>query len=389
MDLKFRKEAIELYANIVPIPGGQTFLAAVVTDKEAVPKINRAFLVQDQSCVPLGFSIYLVPESIQAVATPEGAICVVVPNKLSHIDAGDIVRINAAAGELLILFRASSPSNSILLTERCNSWCVMCSQPPRNRDDEWIADEWLRILPLIPKNTESIGITGGEPTLLGRKFIEVIAACVEHLPTTSLHVLSNGRNFAYLSLAKALSDLKHPALTVAIPLYSDVAWRHEFVVQARNSFDDTIRGILNLARCGISVEIRIVLHRLTIPRLKHLATYIVRNFPFVSHVALMGLEPIGFARANYDALWVDPVDYATDLTEAVDVLFHGKISFSIYNHQLCTIPQHLWPFSVNSISDWKNIYLDECFGCDLRDKCGGFFHSAVDKYSRSIKSIKL
>ncbi len=32
----------------------------------------------------------------------------------------------------------------------------------------------------------------------------------------------------------------------------------------------------------------------------------------------------------------------------------------IYNHQLCLIPRELWPWTVRSISDWKNEYHPEC-----------------------------
>lgn len=389
MDLTHRTEAVQLHGQITPIPGGQLYLVSVVKNVHTDPSPDHAFFVCGQSFVPEGFPIYFVLQSESSDFTPVNALRVVLPNSLSHIEDGDIVRINGATGEVLVLFKASFSSNSILLTERCNSWCVMCSQPPRKQNDDWIVDEWIQTIPLIPKDTESIGITGGEPTLLGRRFLDLIAALKSNLPSTAVHVLSNGRNFSYLSLAKALSEIKHPSLTVAIPLYSDIAWRHEFVVQSHRSFDQTVRGILNLARCGISIEIRVVLHRFTISRLKELAAYISRNFPFVAHVALMGLEPIGFARTNYDALWVDPVDYSSELIETVDELLQNNIPFSIFNHQLCTLPQQLWPFTVQSISDWKNIYLDECFSCVVKEQCGGFFHSSATKHSRAISSIKV
>jgi len=85
------------------------------------------------------------------------------------------------------------------------------------------------------------------------------------------------------------------------------------------------------------------------------------------------LEPIGFGRSNYDALWVDPVEYTLQLAEAADELLQGNIPFSIYNHQLCTIPEKLWPFCVPSIFEWKNIYIEECVSCQVKSRCGGFF----------------
>ena len=72
------------------------------------------------------------------------------------------------------------------------------------------------------------------------------------LPNTALHMLSNGRLFNYLSLCREIAAIEHPDLMVGIPLYSDIPHRHDFVVQADGAFDQTIRGMMNLARCGIS-----------------------------------------------------------------------------------------------------------------------------------------
>jgi hypothetical protein len=77
-----------------------------------------------------------------------------------------------------------------------------------------------------------------------------------------------------------------------------------------------VRGLYGLAGFRQTIEIRIVLHRQTLPRLNELAYYLFRNFPFVAHIAFMGLEPMGFARGNRDLLWVDPIDYAETLEEA-------------------------------------------------------------------------
>jgi His-Xaa-Ser system radical SAM maturase HxsC len=182
----------------------------------------------------------------------------------------------------------------------------MCSQPPRNVQDGWIVEEILEAIPLIDADTTEITFTGGEPTLLGDDFLKLVQAMKSYLPRTSLHVLSNGRNFADEDLALRLAAIEHPDLMLGIPVYSDLSHLHDYVVQADGAFDETVRGILNLKRHGVKVEIRVVLHRHTVDRLPQLATYVARNLLFVDHVALMGLELMGFARANLDDLWVDP-----------------------------------------------------------------------------------
>jgi len=91
----------------------------------------------------------------------------------------------------------------------------------------------------------------------------------------------------------------------------------------------------------------------------------------------MGLEIMGFARANLETLWMDPTEYREQLEEATLFLATRGMNVSIYNHQLCTIPETLWPYARKSISDWKNEYADVCADCAARTACGGFFASVV------------
>jgi His-Xaa-Ser system radical SAM maturase HxsC len=264
---------------------------------------------------------------------------------------------------------------------------LMCSQPPKDIDDGWIIDEILEALPLIDSTTLELGFTGGEPTLLGERFVNVLRECKRLLPNTAIHVLSNGRNFAEPEVARSWAAVDHPDLMVGIPLYSDISDRHDYVVQADGAYDQTIRGILNLKRERQRVELRVVLHRQTYAGLPRLAEFIARNLLFVDHVALMGLEIMGFARANLDVLWIDPTEYQTQLKQAVRTLVAYGIRTSIYNHQLCLLDRSLWPYAVRSISDWKNEYIDECGRCAVRERCGGFFASSRYKRSDNIHAL--
>ena len=195
----------------------------------------------------------------------------------------------------------------------------MCSQPPRNIDDGWILDEIAECIELIDPATETIGFTGGEPLLEWQRFIAVLASrCGDRLPETTVHVLTNGRAFSADEVASAWAAVGHKRLMVGIPIYSAVDAVHDYVVQARGAFDETVLGILRLKDKGQRVEVRVVLHAVTAPRLRETCTWLARNLPFVDHVALMGLENTGFALANQDLLWIDPLDYRADLACGVD-----------------------------------------------------------------------
>lgn len=306
---------------------------------------------------------------------------------LNHLDNGDIVSIYPD-GIIRTLFRVKSHNNSLFVTERCNSNCLMCSQPPKNRDDIMeLFHVNKRLINLIPKDTQEIGITGGEPTLLGDLFPALLISLRDNLPNTDIHVLSNGRSFAWNEIVEKIARVNHERLVFGVPLYSDYYKTHDYVVQARDAFNQTITGLYNLARYNLRIEIRVVLHKLTIPRLVKLSKFITKNLPFVEHIALMGLEYTGYTPYNIDKLWIDPVNYQNELLESVEILNTHGFDVSIYNHQLCVIPEQLWEFNRKSISAWKNDYLEVCESCTEKQNCGGFFTSSLKKHSEFINPI--
>jgi His-Xaa-Ser system radical SAM maturase HxsC len=360
----------------------------IVTEGNGEIAPSDAWLLNSPE-VPPGYECYVVQPGderyLQKVHS--GAMRVVLPPKFDYLAYGDVLGIWTDSGGIRTLYRRASRHNSFLVTERCNSYCLMCSQPPKDINDDWIVDEILDALPLLDQETAEIGFTGGEPTLLGDRFVEVLRRCKALLPKTGVHVLSNGRKFADPGLARAWAAVEHHDLMVGIPLYSDISDRHDYVVQADGAYDETIRGILNLKRERQRVEIRVVLHKQTYEHLPRLAEFLARNLLFVDHVALMGLEIMGFTRANLELLWIDPTEYQQQLKQAVRTLAGHGMKVSIYNHQLCLLDRDLWPFAVQSISDWKNEYIEECNACSVKDRCGGFFSSAQYRRSNNIRAI--
>jgi His-Xaa-Ser system radical SAM maturase HxsC len=307
--------------------------------------------------------------------------------QVSHLKRGDVIVAYPRTGYVRTLFRPDSRHNALLVTERCNSFCLMCSQPPVDRDDSGLVSINLEAIRLMDPPPSSLGITGGEPTLLGEHLFRIMAELGQRMPDAEIHMLTNGRRFARPEFTEAFVQARHPRLTACISLYADSAPEHDYVVQSRGAFDQTIQGLYQLARYEQPVEIRVVLHKLTIPRLRDLAVFIYRNLPFADHIALMGLEITGFTRPNLNELWVDPYDYQPQLRAAVETLVTRGMHVSIYNHPLCLLPRPLWKFAQKSISDWKNVYLDECAACGVRIQCGGFFKSVRHRQSSHIRAI--
>lgn len=332
--------------------------------------------------------------------TPVGFIAVITSNNtnvndskriVSHVDnitelhENDIVTIEPN-GRINIIYDSNSCHNGIFITGRCNSNCIMCPQPPvKEEEDKFELN--LKFISLIDKGAKTFGITGGEPTLIGDKLFDILNAINKRIPKASIDILSNGIKFEDYNYAKKFAQTIKQDIVVDIPLYSDIDTIHNSIVRT-NTFYRTIKGIYNLAKFNIKIGIRVVIHKINYDRLPELSNFIYSNFPFVYHVAFMQMELMGHAKENLDELWIDPIDYNNELETAVLNLYHRSIHVSIYNSQLCILPENIRVFAVQSISDWKNIYISECEECTIKAECPGFFASSKNTYSRGIMAIK-
>lgn len=304
---------------------------------------------------------------------------------LDTFNEGDVVVINKQ-GEIVFVYEISSLHNAVMATERCNHRCIMCPQPPVLQEVDKTPFN-LHLIELFDKNTTEIGITGGEPTLIGDNLFVLIKHIQKHLPKTAITILSNGVKFSNKDYAMKLAKCYHRDLQIDIPLFSDIAEEHNRIVGAK-TFYKTIQGLYNLALFHQRIGLRIVVHKQTYKRLPQFADFIYHNFPFVSQVAFMQMETAGLAKQNIDELWIDPYDYNEQLREAVLLLANKGMNPYIYNAQLCVLPADIRRYAQQSISDWKDIYLPECDGCSLRGQCAGFFESNREKHSKYIKKVE-
>ena len=276
--------------------------------------------------------------------------------------------------------------NVLMLTERCNCSCIMCPQP-KVVIEQAKTQLNLKLISLMSRKAGCLGLSGGEPTLIGDKLIDIIFACKKNLPKTSLTLLTNGIRLSDFEYAKKIVHTKHPDLIIDIPLYGATDTEHDKIIGAKG-FYKTIKGLYNLALLKQKIGIRIVIHRLNYNRLPRISEFIYRNFPFVFHVAFMQMETTGLAKENIEQLWIDPYDYNNELKEAVNFLFYRDVKVSIYNAQLCVIPRSLWKFARKSISSWKNIYIEACGQCAYKEECGGFFQTSAELHSEYIRTLK-
>ncbi|WP_139311676.1 His-Xaa-Ser system radical SAM maturase HxsC, partial [Desulfovibrio sp. DV] len=297
-------------------------------------------------------------------------------NNVDIIQDGDILRLRKD-GVVEFLWRKGSTSNCLFVTSRCNCECLMCPQPPANDTENYDA-VIVRLLDLLDKDGEEpVCITGGEPTLPRKKFINYLSILKRNHKKRRVDVLTNGQTFSDLDFVSEVASESPDKITFCTSIHSDTASIHNRIVSSNVAFKKTVYGIQNLARFGLPVELRFVLNRHNARRMVPFADFVVKNFPFVFHVALMSLEVVGLASSNFNDVWIDPLECNDYFFEAVQRLNRSGISTSIYNTPLCLLDEKLWKYCRQSISDWKNTYPDMCTSCVLRNRCCGVFSTST------------
>lgn len=295
---------------------------------------------------------------------------------VKQLKNGDILLLNPD-GTIHVLWGFNSKGNSILLTEKCNCQCLMCPQPPSNTASD-ISKINFKLLKLLdPKIKEDICITGGEPTLDKKRFIDTLVQIRDRYPRKNISVLTNGTTFYDFSYAKEVSSLGLNSIMFCVSLHADTNYLHNKITRSKESFEKAIKGIQNLAMFRNKIEVRFVINKMNFKRLIPFSIFIYRNFPFVIHIAFMGLEILGYAKKNFEKIWIDPLEYKSELKSAIIELARRKMNVSIYNIPLCLLDKEVWKFSTKSISDWKNDYLEVCHMCSVRNKCCGIFTTSV------------
>lgn len=296
---------------------------------------------------------------------------------------GDIVNITGE-GNCNVIWEANAIHNAIFITAACNSKCIMCPQPIPKNPKNYFKDNIKLIKLLDKKNVKSIGITGGEPTLNIKELSNLLLLIKEKFNNIPIHILTNGRTFADIEKLNTIANTQNN-ITFGVPLYSNVEDEHDYIVGHKGAFNETIKGLYNLAKTKQKVEIRIVVMKQNYKKLVDVAEFIYRNLPFVVHVAIMTMEYTGLAKENFDNVFIDPFDYKQELFEAVRQFVRYDIPVSIYNTPLCLLDKRIWAFSADSISDWKKTYTKSCEDCIKKTNCCGVFSTSFTQSSNISK----
>ncbi len=318
-----------------------------------------------------GTACRLYPECREFTVTPAER------EKLLSLENFDVLQV-AGGGCLYPIYSSACSDNAIVVTQHCNSNCLMCPVPEKIRRTEEppTLEELLRLADYIPSDTPHLTITGGEPFLIGDPIYVLLAFLKQTHPQTEYQILTNGRIFAVKEAVDRFVGSRPDCTSLGIPLHGPSEEIHDAIVQSKWAFRQTVTGIRNLLAKGERVDLRFVVSSLNHRYITEMAEFVIRYLPEVASVKVMGLEMTGNAAVNRERVWIPYEEAFRDAKKGIDLLIGVGIDVELYNFPLCTVDPGYWGLCCRSITDTKINYLPECDACKVRHQCGGIFYSS-------------
>src|SRR5882762_5548978 len=149
---------LKLYGRLAVLNAvsNESYLVTVTKNADLPLILRKSRALLTESCEsPKGFKALLTKGEIQLARDMDSDVFQI-SDDYDYLHEGDILRLDPATGSMRSLYRRNSLHNTILLTEQCNHYCLMCSQPPKNIDDSWLLREAFELIGLIPQETKGI-----------------------------------------------------------------------------------------------------------------------------------------------------------------------------------------------------------------------------------------
>lgn len=313
-------------------------------------------------------TITFYPEKIEYIINEDSV------DKLNCCENYDVLFVNENGNGWVQFFNAKE-DNSLVLTQRCNSNCVMCPVPEgiRKNGTSLSIEDIIESVKYIPNDARHLTITGGEPFLAGERIFDLFSEIKRSLPYTECLLLTNGRALGYAPYAEKFAETAPKDIIIGIPLHGYNEETHDYITRSKGGFEQTVAGIKNLIYYGFNVEIRIVVSRLNYKEIDKISEFIINEFPKVGSVKIMGLEMLGNAAKNIDDVWITYKTAFKYSKSGIVKLINNCVNVSLYNFPLCAVDKSFHLLCKKSITDYKIRFPDKCEGCTKMRDCGGIF----------------
>ncbi|MDH5493900.1 MAG: radical SAM protein [Myxococcales bacterium] len=192
----------------------------------------------------------------------------------------------------------------------CNNRCIFCAQGEKRRSMPRVApDELLARMKSAFAPGRGIVLTGGEPTV--RKDIVHLVAEARRIGYRPIQVQTNGRMLSYGQL---MADLVRAGASEISPaLHGSTAEIHDALTKAPGSYEQTVAGIRNAGKAGVSLITNTVVVKSNLHDLVATVELLAELGAHQSQLAMV--HPVGTAYEEYEAV-VPRLDEAAPFVKA-------------------------------------------------------------------------
>jgi MoaA/NifB/PqqE/SkfB family radical SAM enzyme len=277
------------------------------------------------------------------------------------------------------------------LTMACNERCPFCNVPVEDyaRPTPPDAEVGAELRAFVASGAQTLTISGGEPTLLRRRLVAVVA-----------EARASGVPFVELQTNAILVDPAYAAALAAagvtsafVSLLSHTAALHDELAGLSGAFSRCLAGVDALLDAGIRVTLNPVTARQTERHVAAYVDFVATRLPRVRSISLSAVQPHGRARADLELL----PDYAVLASSVRDARVRAAAAGIELLNPYCGLPLCVgWEdgldASVEAIEaasgGWRETpgienrddkrHGPPCRGCALRTRCGGAWHAYWD-----------
>ncbi len=276
----------------------------------------------------------------------------------------------------------------------CNNHCKFCVQGDK-RDTFGNKHKGIIEKELVDarRSCSDIVFTGGEPTL-HKNFFDLISFA-KKLGFKTIQIQTNGRLFAYNEFCQ--EAIRKGANEFSPALHGHVPELHDFLTNSPGSFNQTVKGIINLKKLGQKVITNTVITKSNFRHLPGIARKLIKLG--VDQFQLAFPHPLGRAKENFSSIvprvaMIEPyvkraLDIGIDsgkkvMTEAIPYCFmQGYENFIVENF----LPS-LKIYDANFIiEDFTKVRKTEgklkslkCIGCKYYRACEGPWREYPDYF---------
>ncbi len=265
---------------------------------------------------------------------------------------------------------------------KCNSNCVMCTNPTQFKEGEVdFSLKTIRQRLINHKKTdkEFIGdnssdkfyLTGGEPTL-NPDLYKIIKEINIFFPRNEVSLLTNGRTFYYEDYVKKILSLEN-LNEIIIPLHGHDRKTHDRVTRSVGSFDQAFLGIKNVfkfKRDDQKVEVRVVISKFNYKGIDKILSLLEKHFYKANSIPVIFMEFEGQAEDNHNSVGIKYSDFKESF-KGLEKFIDTLPGLRFYHFPLCTIPEIFWPITWKTLPDYEVFYGTNCSQCLYKKECLG------------------